>query len=242
MATSTFQAYHRGTMDIVDQNSVIPTQWDVGGYYLGSTKLFFRRTVVQWNIFGPAVAGRPLTAADEITACTMYTITDICEGAPFTCELERITRNDIDPAYMSWTNYRSATPWTAGGGDVATPPAKLTFTGPTVQFDPFLVDVTDYAIDAAENRNGLVILRIKQLDEAPGATKWWAADDTTNAPIHLIIEYTGQEVAAIDDPTRAGGMLARNRPARVHAPQSPVLPRRGATPRPPVPPRRPARR
>ena len=131
--------------------------------------------------------------------------------------------------------YRSGVAWTAGGGDVATPPAKLEFSGPSATGPYVLAGLAEWVTDAIDNRGGRVIMRVKPKDEDPGFDTWWAGLDGANLDTDLVVTYEGADIAPVDDPGRAtlgadrprssDGVSLGTAPAQ---PERPHRPHRGA--------------
>jgi hypothetical protein len=215
MATAIF-----GTDGITCADAQAPTTGLVGTYnvgvvYLGAPKLQARRVFQRFDVFGPAMSGRPLTPADTITdAQLLRRIFGVVGVDAFPCTLERISRANWDYLTASWNNYQTGNAWTAGGGDVATPPAALAYTAPAaadVGSDHAITGLADWVTDAIANRGGILHLRHKRGNEVPGFTSIYtaaASGASFDVRPRLVVTYSSSDASPIDHPRGGSDMLA----------------------------------
>jgi hypothetical protein len=176
---------------------------DVGVYLVGGSKGILRRALATFDVFGAPTSGRSLLASDTITLAEMLCYVTSAVGPAFQVDTERLARADYVAAEATWNNYRASSPWTAGGGDVAAPPAAASFTSPSGTGDQVAQsNLAPFVVDAVANRGGLVVLRWKAQDENPGVTAIYsiAADPSYTPPLRLRVTYLSPEPSPIDRP------------------------------------------
>jgi hypothetical protein len=215
MAQSIFAANATQYIDALDADSAPAGLWNLGAQYVGGSKTFLRRCLGGFDLHGPAASGRPLVVSDTITAAELILeATAIVGPVAWGAKVERNTRLDWDYTSADWARYRVGANWTTGGGDVATPPAAVTFTSPAATGEQIIAGMLAFVTDAIANRGGKVLLRLKADDEVPAQTQWVGYDAllTSSLRPRLRVTYTAADPSPIDDPhgpTFDGARLAR---------------------------------
>lgn len=223
MPTAIFAAEALHAVDYMAPNTSID-QFDVGVFYLGGPKNLLRRTFLTFDVFGPALSGRPLTPADALTSAELLTRTDALLGnVGWPATLARIDRAGYDPLTATWNTYNGVNAWTSGGGDFNTP--TLGITSPTIALADFTIaNILPFVTDAIASRAGKVRIAIRADNEAPGSTALWTANDTIDQSLRprLRVTWESADPTPIAEPRRG---LGGDRPAP---------PARGARPTPPA--------
>jgi len=204
---------------------------NIGLVYVGGSKTGLRRALMTFDVFGAAAEGRALRANDVIESAELvFEILTILGTSGMACQAERVTRADWDAATATWNSYKTGNAWTAGGGDVGTPPSALTYNGPTA-LGPFeIAGAAGFVTDAIANRGGLVNLRHMLVNESLGVTAEWSPDNGVGSTrLRLRVTYASVEPAPLAEPVespasargsdvaqaaRAGRAAAPARPAR----------------------------
>jgi hypothetical protein len=205
------------------------TSATVGVYITGGTKGILRRLLATFNLYGSAAEGRPLKPTDNVLLAELLADAEGINGPTFQIDTQRLTRADYVAAQATWNNYKTATAWTAAGGDVAPSPAVASFTSPAHTGDQVIQNnLAPFVTDALVSRNGLVLLRWNANNENPGVTTFCtlvAAAGYTPA-LRLRVTYADVAPAPIDRPAAAtvpGATPASpDRPARPAAPSPPA--------------------
>lgn len=220
MAFSEFFSNEYNSMNFIVPNAVNPSQFDVGTFFLLGSKQNLYRTIAGFDVFGPASAGRPLTANDALTSAELLLNIDLVIGPTgLASTVDRISRADWNYLECSWNAYRTAAAWTAGGGDIAAP--AVGFTSPTALGPYTISGLLAFVTDAIASRGGRVLMRLK-LNTEPNdnISKVWAATDTPGDSLRprLRVEYDAQEPANIDDPHARTMRGARPAPPQQSSP------------------------
>ncbi|MBI5289079.1 MAG: hypothetical protein HY873_08915, partial [Chloroflexi bacterium] len=128
--------------------------------------------------------------------------------AGWSATIERISRGDWDYTAADWTRFKVGSNWTLAGGDVATPPAAVAFTSPSLAGEQIIAGMAAYVTDAMANRGGRVLLRLKAVDEAPAQSQWVAYQANLESPARprLRVTYVAAEPAPISG-NDGGGVL-----------------------------------
>lgn len=232
MPTSTFLPEQMNSIDYVPwpPGSAVPDVFNLGLYYLGGSKALQRRPLIDWNVYGPALSGRPLGSGDVLTSAEIILYpTSIVGASGFECRIERNTRADWIEGQANWQNYKTGNAWTTAGGDVDATPAPLLFNGPTVLFaDMEIAGALDFVEDAIDNRGGVVRVRFRKSDEAVSTSHYWTADSGATLGPRLRVAYATAEPRAVLRPDRvreAGlrglGVTPPAAPARAARPARP---------------------
>ncbi|MDP9236288.1 MAG: hypothetical protein M3P30_02630 [Chloroflexota bacterium] len=201
MPQSVFVCSNTCSIDFITPSSTYANIGDVGVYIGSGIKSILRRALATFDVFGAAASGVPLLQSDTITLAE--TLCDVIGvfGPTFQVDTERLSRADYLASEATWNNYRAPSPWTAGGGDVAVPPAAVAFTSPSGTGDQALQsNLAPFVADAVANRGGLVLLRWKAQDENPGVTALYsvAASPSHTPPLRLRVTYLRPQPSPID--------------------------------------------
>jgi hypothetical protein len=220
MAFSEFFSGEYNSMNFIAPANTNPSQFDCGLFFLAGSKQNLYRTIVGFDVFGPASAGRPLAPTDALISAELLLDVDLIVGLSGRAStIDRITRPDWNYLECSWNNYRSAAAWSAGGGDVAAP--SLAFTSPVALGAYTITGLLPFVTDAIASRNGRVLLRLKMDDEANNnINRVWAATDSLASSLRprLRVEYETLAPTNIDDP----GAPRTMRGASPASPSAPV--------------------
>ncbi|MGH6999371.1 MAG: DNRLRE domain-containing protein [Phenylobacterium sp.] len=161
----------------------------LGANVSGGSKTENRRSILNFDV--SSLAGATINSALLRRAIQSST------GGGFAATVYRCTRPaDWVEAEATWNNYKSATAWTAAGGDydASTPtPVGYTEPGATGQFD--ITGLAAFVTDALANRSGIVSVILRANDEAPTSTERTTAQSSETpesppAPPTLIVDYT----------------------------------------------------
>ncbi len=210
MPQSTFFPEGLQLIDGVSQTYAPAWSVDVGGVYAGGAKSALRRGLARFNVFGVASDGRALTIADTLTdARLLVDVIGVAGAMGWSASVERISRADWDYTAANWNIYKTASNWTAAGGDVATPPPAAGFASPAALGATTIDGLLPFVTDAIANRAGAVLLRIKADNETPGSTQFFSirATQTFDTRLRLRVTYAARDPAPIDRP-HAGSMRA----------------------------------
>ncbi len=231
MPQSIFVANATQFIDGVDTGYALAGFWNLGVQYLGATKAFVRRCLGGFDLFGPAATGRPLTPSDTITGAELLLEAITVAGpAGWSATIERLSRADWDHTTADWIRYKTGADWTAAGGDVATPPAAVAFTSPSVAGEQIVPAMLAFATDAIANRGGIVLLRLKADDEAPSQSQWVAYQANLASPTRprLRVTYTSADPTPVATPHHHADAalrpIAPSRPSISDPPDSPSSP------------------
>lgn len=229
MPTSTFIPEQLNSIDFLPSptGSPVPDVFNLGLYFLGGSKSMWRRPIIDWNLYGAPLEGRPLNAADIITqADIIIDAQSITGGSGFASTVERITRTDWSEPEARWDRYRIGLNWTTAGGDVdAATPAAVPFVSPiTVPAEFTIPDMLGFVEDAIANRAGVVRARLRKVDESVATSFFFTAID-----IRLRVAYVSPEPRPMMLPARdrrgANGALVAQ-PSRPSQPSRPATPTR----------------
>jgi hypothetical protein len=238
MPTSTFHIIGAQFIDAINPTFAPAWLFDVGTAYIGPSKSFVRRGLARFDVFGLASEGRSLNAADVILdAELLLDAIGVVGAAGAPARVERISRGDWDYATANWNVYRTGASWTAGGGDVATPPPAVTFGTPGALGAFVVGGMAAFVTDAVANRAGAVLLRMKLDGEAPPSSQWFSvnAAQTHALRMRLRVTYQSAEPTPIAEPGTSVGSARPDgsaspsgiaAPARADAPSAPDTPRR----------------
>jgi len=203
MPQSVFAAETTQFIDGVDTDYGPPGVWNLGVEFMGSSKAMMRRCLAGWDVFGAAASGRALRITDNIVAAEMLLEATAFAGpAGWGVTADRIARADWDYLTADWTRYRIGSNWTAGGGDVATPPAAVGFSSPTAPGEQVVGGMLGFVTDAIAHRGGKVLLRLKADNEAPSQSQWaaYTAMLTASQRPRLRVTYIPADPAPISEP------------------------------------------
>jgi hypothetical protein len=237
MPQSVFKCANTCAIDAIAPSNTFPNIGDVGVYLVGGTKGILRRALATFDLFGAAAEGRALRPTDAILLAELLGDVQAVNGPTFQVDTQRLTRADYVAAQATWNNYKTATPWTAAGGDVAAPPAVASFTSPASLGDQVIqANLAAFVTDALANRGGLVLLRWNATNENPGVTAIYTthADPSYTPALRLRVTYADVTPTGIDRPGPA--TLHGDGPGPPDHPASPAPPARAA----PAHPQRPA--
>jgi len=238
---SIFNATKTCAIDGVGTGDNYQNAGDVGVYMVSGNKALLRRALATFDLFAAAAEGRPLRAGDipNITLAELIGDAAGIAGPTFQVDTERLTRADYVNSEATWTNYKTGSAWTAAGGDVATPPADVSFTSPGTPGDQTLQNnLAGHVTDAIANRGGLLLLLWRAHDENPGVTAFYTTHAAPGYSPHLRLRVTYLDLipAPIDEPGAAHGIVygaasphaAPANPAAPARPGRPQRPARGA--------------
>lgn len=223
MAQSIFAANATQFIDAIDTGFAPSGIWNLGVEFLGPSKAFVRRCLAGFDVLGAAASGRALRAGDAITAAELVLQTTLVVGPTgWAARVERISRADWDYTTANWNRYRVGSNWTAGGGDVATPPAHVAVSSPSVAGEQVIAGMAEFVTDAIANRGGVVLVRVKADAEAPAQSQWCSYDASlaSSARPRLRVTYSAAEPSPIDNP-HASAMIGEQ-------PEGPTSPDQGA--------------
>jgi len=234
MAQSIFKGTNTCALDHEAPATTHENYHDVGIYYAGPSKALLRRALATFDLLGAAEDGRPLRAADipNITLAELLAYAQGITGPTFQVDVKRLTRADYIAAQATWNEYKTGSAWTVGGGDVATPPATVSFTSPATPGEQAIENnLAAFVTDALANRGGLVLLVWRANNENPGTTAFYNANaDPADTPhLRLRVTYTQLTPTPIDEPGAAHGIVyggAAGRPASSAKPSRPARPAR----------------
>jgi hypothetical protein len=196
---STFAADGTQFIDGVSQSYAPAGFWWVGTGYLGGSKSFVRRSLASFDVYGPAVAGRPLTPSDTVTAAELLLSLVTAVGlAGWSATIDRVARADWDYASADWTHYKAGGLWTTPGGDAGTPPAPVTMTA-SLASEQVVPGMLGFVTDAMALRSGRVLLRVRAVNEAPADSTWVSYDAALTSPARprLRVTYVATEPSPI---------------------------------------------
>lgn len=212
----------------------------LGKLYGGGTKSELYRTLLNFDV--SSLAGETIQTARLVREITL-----LAGVGGHGARVLRCTRPDTwVEAEATWDNYKSGTPWTAGGGDFdAVTPPEVSFSEALETGSHSIFGLTAFVEDALANRSGIVSLLLRLGDES--ATD--GLDQKTHAlskehPFatgrpNLIVEHG--DVAAGPTERRYSDVLPAHgeaRPARGASPVSVPAGARVITPRGPAHPAR----
>lgn len=233
MPQSIFAAEGTQFIDGVSPAFAPAGQWNLGVLYLGASKSAARRCLGRFDLFGPTVSGRALLPGDVITdAELLLETTSVVGPGGWSARIERITRADWDFTTANWNRYKTGANWTAGGGDVATPPPAVTFASPGVGGVFVIGGLAAFVADAITLRGGLALMRLKADDEQPAQSSMCTFDAVLTSALRprLRVTYAATPPTPIDrlDASQAG--IGGETPARPDAAALPDQPARPETP------------
>lgn len=220
MPQSTWYASAMGTIDGSDPNTVYASAFDLGFFYAGGLKSFRRRVIIGFDLHAAPAEGRALGPTDALASATLVLRATVIVGpAGWGAKAARVARADWDDATATWNNYKTASAWTAAGGDVATPPADVAFASPSSLGDFSIAGMDAHVADALANRGGLLLVRLKADSEADagGVSAYVSGGDlNTSVAPRLVVTYASADPAAIN--RRAGGPMGSARAGRPERP------------------------
>jgi hypothetical protein len=234
MAVSEFFAFGYNEMNFPTPTSLRINQFGVGLLFIGGAKTLLLRTCCGFDVFGPAASGRALTPADVLVSAELVLDVDFITGTGgWAGSVERISRADWTYTECSWDNYKTASAWTSGGGDVAAPPFGVGFNSPTALGAYEIAGLSGHVADAIANRGARMLIRLKCNNEDDnGVDRLFGATDNISNPLRprLRVTYEAQDPSDIeraDRSTMHGSAPApASRPARLGAPARPAAPAR----------------
>jgi len=233
MPSSSFYLVASSAIDAVNPATALPGNFNTGMVLIGQSKTVMRRSLTSFDVFGIAAEGRPLLPDDILLSAQLECeVIGLSGPAGFACSMERIAHPDWDYVTADWNHYRVATAWTSPGGDVATPPAPVTYASPSSMGAFVIPGVLPFVEDAITERGGMVHLRHKADDEATINHYFaLAADLTQSNRIRLKVTYEPAEPSPVDRPRAGIGGAppeAASRPARAVTPAKPSQPEQPA--------------
>jgi hypothetical protein len=208
--TATFYAAGDTTdsIDSVTPTHAYPGSINVGPLYGGGSKLAIRRALMKFDLRATPSEGRLLRADDTLVdAQLILDIAQLPGPGSFSCQLDRISRAEWNPAVAEWTDYDTALAWTTQGGDVATPPAALAYGAPNALGDFVIAGLLGWVADAIANRGGVLHTRQMAVDESYANTHYYAAWPATS---RLVVSYRPKDPTPIAEP---GSVTRGTRPA-----------------------------
>ena len=230
MPQSTFLVRSTEYIDAFHPTAVNTNAWNLGTISAGGSKLNLDRCLGAFDVFGAALAGRPLVSSDLISDAELILNCGAILGpGGWAASIERITRADWDAASGDWNNYKAGSLWTTAGGDVATPPAAVSFTSPSALGDATIGGMLAFVADAIASRGGKVLLRLRANDESTSAgTKWagYRADPSLTVAPRLRVTYVSADPSPIARPT--AGTLAGDGAATIARADQAALPEQAA--------------
>lgn len=130
------------------------------GFQMGKVTAALR-TILEFDL---TTAGIPSGAI--VSAASLVLNVSLAAAIAEPVRVHRLTRTDWEELTSSWDNYKTATPWTTGGGDFN----ALTFASanlPTGTGDwTISAGLAVLVQDAIDNRSGILRLMIKRFTEA----------------------------------------------------------------------------
>jgi hypothetical protein len=219
-------------------DAVVPTTnfhdvYQVGVVRIGGSKTFQRNVVHTFDLTTPDV-GPDLPANATISAADFWgkvtTTTGTVDVLYSASRLEDV-RAAYDYLTATWNEWKSGSPWTAPGGDVAPSPAPVTYHRPTTPADVLVASgFAALALDALANRGGLLQL-VQQLVTIPADPDYsnYAMNAVPSADCaRIVVTWADPSALAarIDHPQ---GALPGSRPATAGGAVPPAPPAR--TPR-----------
>ena len=190
----------------------LPTTNDGAGSVLqeyveivGGAKTLWRRAILAFDV--SSVAGEAINSAKLVRQ-----VSNVLGAGD--CWVTRITRTDWVEAQVTWNNYKSGSPWTAGGGDIdAGTPAQVGFSEPGGVGSQEVAGLVAFVTDAIANRGNVVTFIVRMKDESAGGSSrgaQWHSKEGATDPV-LEVDYAGAVVAVGG---RRGSVLTKGpRPA-----------------------------
>ncbi len=219
MPQSTWDADAMGTIDGTNPGTAYASACDLGFFYGGGAKAFVRRVLIGFDLNSAPSAGRMLVPSDAVVSASLVLCATVVVGpVGWGAKASRVARADWDDATATWSVYKTGSPWTAAGGDVASPPPEVSFASPSSLGDFTITGMDAHVTDALANRSGLLLVRLKADVEADaGGVSRYVSGSDLHAPAgpRLVVTYASADPAPIDRPDGAVGVATGARASRL---------------------------
>jgi len=236
MAVSVFYSQHDCLIDAVNPTFNGDGYFDVGVVRVGGAKTFQYNELQMFDLNAPDSGPTP-PASITVESAELWGLVNTALGVASTYNLNRL--DDPHAAYIdseaTWTNWKNANAWSVGGGDIATPPATVSYAHPSTTGDQLVIaGLGPLVLDALASRAGLlrVVHQQNPIVGSPDSSTYvlniGGPGTATNCRLILTWHDPSLDIPNIDHPQASTMLGARppsgSRPASAGAPSPPARP------------------